>query len=102
MRRHLPLLLLLALAGCEHVSGEEVATFLGSGLGAAAGAYTATAVAHAEPGAMPVIEAADGGAALDWPDAGGACVGVGDRICCTRRGLEELLAPELVLPDAGS
>lgn len=72
----------LALAGCEHISGDEVAIVVGEVLGGAGGALTATAVAPS-PQAVPVAPVDGGGVQVVWEDAGGPCSQLGDRVCCT-------------------
>jgi hypothetical protein len=91
--RRLALVALLALASCASVTSDEVATFAGAALGAAAGSLTAAvATPSPAPVAVPVVAGrADGGAVVDWPDAGGPCSAVADRVCCTPEAISRLV-----------
>lgn len=101
----LALAALLALAGCATLDAGDAETFAGAALGAAAGSFAALAVApQAQPApapvVVPVVQEPDGGAAVDWPDAGGPCSPVGDRVCCVPSALQQLLHRDAGPPPA--
>jgi len=90
--RRLALITMLALAGCEHLDGYEVAGVVAAGLGGAAGGLAAHSLAsEPAPVVVQVETEPDGGAVVDWPDAGaGECSAVADRVCCTPGAIRRL------------